>query len=294
MIAQWKQLIFETAVPDFLSSVRYQGFVRERSAESIWRNLIREYRWVYLQMNDQLRKLFRPFFQYSELRTLFIYLRHLKEKNPSRAGELLDISLLSDEIKQVLTGGPDISAAIAGIERIFSGLSEQFRGLTKMFETDGLRAVEQKVTNTYLAVIQNAPLHPVIRTFFARVIDSRNIISMYKYMRLEQGTLPHFIPGGSIPESQFRAVIAKEDLFGVCSLVREFSGLKIDTPDPTKVEIALYKGITNFLKKEGREPFGVGPILDYLWRCSLEVMNLSVLISGKDLEREAVTAEIVQ
>ena len=35
------------------------------------------------------------------------------------------------------------------------------------------------------------------------------------------------------------------------------------------------------------------PILDYLWRCSIEAMNLSVLYHGRDLEREAVTAELV-
>ncbi len=78
------------------------------------------------------------------------------------------------------------------------------------------------------------------------------------------------------------------------SLVREFSGIKIETPDPTKVETSLYKGMTRFLKKEGREPFGAGPVLDYLWKCSLEAMNLSVLFYGKDLEREAVMAELVQ
>jgi vacuolar-type H+-ATPase subunit C/Vma6 len=70
--------------------------------------------------------------------------------------------------------------------------------------------------------------------------------------------------------------------------------MKIDAPDPTKVEIALYKAITIFLKKEGREPFGIGPILDYLWKCSLEVMNLNVLYYGRDLERDVVTAELVQ
>jgi vacuolar-type H+-ATPase subunit C/Vma6 len=59
------------------------------------------------------------------------------------------------------------------------------------------------------------------------------------------------------------------------------------------VELALYKGMTRWLRKEGREPFGAGPILDYLWSCSIEAMNLSVLYQGKDLERDIVAAELV-
>jgi vacuolar-type H+-ATPase subunit C/Vma6 len=67
----------------------------------------------------------------------------------------------------------------------------------------------------------------------------------------------------------------------------------VERPDPTLVELALYRGMTKWLKRAARDPFGVAPILDYLWRCSIEAMNLSVLYHGRDLEREAVTAELV-
>jgi vacuolar-type H+-ATPase subunit C/Vma6 len=51
--------------------------------------------------------------------------------------------------------------------------------------------------------------------------------------------------------------------------------------------------MTRWLRQEGRNPFGTAPILDYLWRCSIEAMNLSLLYQGKDLERELVAAELV-
>jgi vacuolar-type H+-ATPase subunit C/Vma6 len=294
LISEWRPLIFEAAMAEYLASSRYQGIVRDRSPEGFWRNLLREYRWVYRQMNQDLRELFGPFFLYSELRTLFICLRHMKDKNTRAAGELLDVSLLSGEIKEVLNTSPDSASAVAAVERLFLSLSTEFAGLARKLEAEGLRSVEQKLINTYLAVMAGSALHPIIKTFFARVIDSRNIMSMYKHLRFEQKAVPAFIPGGTLPEARLREVIAREDLFGICSLVREFCGIKIDAPDPTKVEVALYKAITAFLKKEGKEPFGPGPILDYLWKCSLEVMNLNVLIRGKDLEREAISAELVQ
>jgi hypothetical protein len=34
-------------------------------------------------------------------------------------------------------------------------------------------------------------------------------------------------------------------------------------------------------------------VLEYLWRCSLEITNLSLLFAGKDLEREELAAELV-
>jgi hypothetical protein len=74
---------------------------------------------------------------------------------------------------------------------------------------------------------------------------------------------------------QLKDQIEKDDLFAVNALVRQASGITIAAPDPTQVEVALYRGITKYLHKEGRDPLGAELMLDYLWRCSLEVMNLS-------------------
>ncbi len=294
LITDWKPLIFETSLQDYLSSTRYQGIVRERATDSIWRSLVREYRWVYMQMNEDLRHVFRPFFLYSELRTLFICLRHLADATSGKTVDLLDQSLLSDEIKHILAESVDREAAVRGIEPLFRALSPRLAGLSQAFEAEGLRGLEQKLTNGYLTVTVEQRLHPIMKTFFARVIDSRNVMTAYKYLRLEQRVrVPQLLPGGRIAPVRIETAL-KEDLTGICSLIREFFGIKIDAPEPTKVEAALYRGISDYLKKEGREPFGIGPILHYLWKCSLEVMNLSVLLQGKDFERDLVAAELVQ
>jgi vacuolar-type H+-ATPase subunit C/Vma6 len=294
LIYDWRPLIYDDAPLDYLASARYQGFVRDRSPEGIWRSLLAEYRWVYSQMNHAYREIFMPFFLYTELRTIFICLRHLKEEKSGKAGELAGDSLLSAGIAKILSSSKDLSSAVRCIERAFLGLSEQFAGLSDAYEKEGLRGLELRLANTYLAVIAGRGLHPLMKIFFARLIDSRNIMSVYKYLRREERMVVSFIPGGIIPEAKLKATVEKRDPFGVNPLVREFCGIRIETTDPTKLETVLYKVMTRFLKKEGREPFGAGPILDYLWKCSLEVMNLSVLFYGKDLERETVTVELVQ
>ncbi len=294
-ITDWKQLVFNAAPAEYLSSSRYQGFVKEHTPDAIWSCLIKENRWLYAQMNEDLRRMFNPYFLYTELRTIFIWLRHsMQGQKTGRTTDLLKSSLLSDEIKKLFASNPDVGFAVTSLERIFLSLSEKFAGLSVKFETEGLRGLEQHITNTYLSVTTESRLHPVLKKYFQQLIDARNVMSMYKYIRLEQKIEPPVIPGGRIPESRLRAVVVSGDSFGLSPLIRKFFGITIETPDPTKVEIALYSGITRFLKKERREQPLVGVILDYLWNCSLQVMNLSVVLAGKDLEREVVIGELVQ
>jgi vacuolar-type H+-ATPase subunit C/Vma6 len=167
-------------------------------------------------------------------------------------------------------------------------------GLGKSLESGGLRAVEQRLVGTYLSVTIGSDLHQLLKVFFSRIIDARNIMGLYKYLRLGFKVKPEFISGGTISEMRLKDIIKKDDLPGVALLVRECTGIAVERPDPTSIELALYRGMTRWLRKEGRDPFGIAPILDYLWRCSIEAMNLSVLHHTKDLEREAVAAELVQ
>jgi vacuolar-type H+-ATPase subunit C/Vma6 len=291
LITDWRPLIFDASPFDSLSP---RGTAKDRSPEGVWRNLTREYRWVYLQMNKGLRLIFRPFFLYVELRTLFICLRHGNVKKAGAVEELLAASLLSDDIRHILVTSPDVRTAVSGIERVFLPLSVKFSGLSRAFDVSGLTGVEQRLMTTYLAVTVQAGLHPVMERFFKRLIDARNIMNLYKYFRLELTAAPPFIEGGDVPKERVKELIGRHDAAAVTSLVRERTGIKLETPDPTEVESALYKGMTRHLRKEGRDHLGTGLILDYLWRCSIEARNLSVLLSSRDLEREVVSAELVQ
>ena len=296
LIRDWNALVYEGMLLDFLGTTQYRGFVRDRTPEGVWRNLLNEFGWSYAQMNRQLREIFRPFFFYTELRTVFICLRHLKENKPAGPAvidKLLSVSLLSDELKAILKTSADPGEGIVNLERVLVSFSGTFRGLAEVFEAEGLRGAEQRLTNACLVYIMTAKPHPVMKAFFMRIIDSRNILNMYKAVRLNAKALPVYIDGGSILQQQFNDILNKGDLFAVVSLIRQMTKMKIDAPDMTLVEIAVYRWITRFLKKEGRDPLGIGLILDYLWRCSLEVMNLSVLLHGKELERETVATELV-
>ncbi|HEY6009993.1 MAG TPA: V-type ATPase subunit, partial [Nitrospirota bacterium] len=207
--------------------------------------------------------------------------------------ELLKVSLLSDEIRHALMTGNDVLSAVYRVEQIFVSQSPEFSGLEKIYRSEGLRGVEQHLTNAFLTFIVSTGLHPLIRTFFTRVIDSRNIMGLFKYTGMEFSALPTFLNNGSIPAARFSETIGPEDPSAATSLVHEVSGIRLDRNDPAQVEIALYTWISRYLKTAGRDPLNIGLIIDYLWRRSIEAMNLGVLHHGKDLERDAVIAALV-
>ncbi len=294
LIRDWSHLVYDAALFEPSSSRKPDGLMKGTSPEGTWENLLREYQWVYGQMNRRLREIFGPFFLYAELRTLFICLRRLPDRKAGALDELLSRSLLSDTMKEVLLMSIDLKAAVSGVERLFAPLFKTVAGLTEVLEAGGLRGVEQRLTERYLAATVRSGLHPLMKMFFSRLIDARNSIGLYKYLRLELKSLPPVIPGGSISEARLLGIAKTGDLVEVGSLVQELTGVPVERPDPTLIELALYRGVSRWLKRAGRDPFGAAPILDYLWRCSIEAMNIRVLFYGKDLEREAVIAELVQ
>ena len=291
LISDWGSLIVSNAPFDYLTSPRYMGFVTEKSPEGLWRDLMKEFRWVYFQMNSILLEIFRPFFLYSELRTLFMCLRFIRERKALRITDILAVSILSDKIKKILRESTDVTSAVKEISEIFTSMSVILTVPEKM-DAEGQGRFEQQLTNKYLVSIITAGLHPVMLGFFIRIIDARNIISLFKYIKLKTKAAPPFIPCGNISQAVFTELLRKKDMTYVDGLVRKLTGIRLEDVG-VHVENSLYRHITAYLKRAGREPLGIGPVLEYLWRCSTETMNLSILFHGREIEREIISAELI-
>jgi len=289
----WKTLLFDAAPLDMLLSSRTRGGVVEASADAVWRRLLKEYRWVYGQMNGRLRDTFSLFFLYAELGTICICLRRMKDKKSARLDELFAESLLSNELRKVCLSSSDSSIAIAAISRIFCRLSPAFVDLPHYFADEGLRGVERRLTDRFLEYAAQQKLHPLIKTFMVRMIDARNLIRLAVSVQQETVSTPDFIAFGSLPVEQLARIQQQRDLMAVGVLVQQYAGVKVELRDPSQVEHALYRATTWYLKQAGRDPLGVGTILDYLWRCSMEAMNLSILFYGKNVERDVLANELV-
>ncbi len=290
MVTDWRTRAQELSLaPEGASQTRS---VSGSLPATIWRGLLREHRWVYGQMDRGMRVLFAPYFLYAEIRTICVCLRGRADHKTEAVGEILAASLLADGIKRALRD--EQAAALSAIERMLLRLSPGFAGLAVLAENEGLRQAEQLMTNRYLSAAVQADLHPLLLSFFRRIIDARNVLALYKTFKLEDPAKPVFLRGGELGEERLGEILRRGDLPEVLEAVRQLTGVKLEMKDAARIEIALYRGISRMLRKAGADPLHAGLILNYLWRCSLEAMNLSILAQTKDLDRETVMAELAQ
>jgi vacuolar-type H+-ATPase subunit C/Vma6 len=292
-VQDWTPLITSGKPLEHLPESHYQRISGDSSPEGVWRALLNEYRWVFYQMNGRLRNIFGPFFVYVELRTLFICLRNLKEMKRATVREILSSSLLSKELREILSDSADEFAAIRAIEAKLRGMSVKFSGITEILKQKGLSGFEHELTKQYLSVIVATGLDPVLRAFFMRLIDARNVLALAKLLKLPTPAVHPFIPGGTIAAGRLKEILESRNRLNLERLMRGVTGEEFASADCVKLEASLYRGITRSLKKAGRSPFGVGPILEYLWRCSIEAMNLSILCYTQGMGRDLVTAELI-
>jgi len=252
-----------------------------------------KFTWAYDQMNSVLHGIFRPFFEYYELGNIFRCLRYKSAHAEDAIRGLLAPSLLSEAMKRLLLDSETVPLAVHRIQEELARRSERYRGLGEMFRQDGLRGVERSMTDTYLEETIDTKLHPAVREFFSYTIDSRNIMVLAKYLRWAGKLPPRFIRGGRIRERFFIRASAKKDTSGIGAVIRRLTGTITDSPLPISLENSLLKGMKRFLHRARREPSGVGLILDYLWRCSLEARNLSTILTGRELGKETLAEEVI-
>lgn len=293
LITDWMAFLTALDPLEPLSSTYYKDLITDSKTEAIWRHLLREYNWVYFQMNRRLQGIFRPFFQFSELRTIFFSLRYKAGREDRKMKELLNFSLLSEEFKNILRDSENVASAIKGIEYFFTSLSDRFKGIKEISLKEGLKNVERRLTSIYLEYMIDSRPHPVIKDFFIRIVDLRNIITLYKYLWWEIKETPSFIIGGSISTERLMQVMDKRDIFEIGPIIKRLTGIKIEGPDTTNIENSLLKWIRRFMIRTGREPSGIGLLMDYLWRCYIEARNLGVILNGRDIDRETISAELI-
>ena len=294
LVPDWNVLMEATSPLEQLPEGHFQRIFRERTPEAIWRALLFEYSWVYHQMNRQLRETFAPFFLYAELRTMIICIRYLRELKRDTVRQMLMASLLSDEIKKMLRESDDDISAVREIEETFVRFSERFEGIAEIMRTEGLKGFEQNLVERYLFVIVRVGTDPLLRAFFRRLIDARNILALAKLLRIGTTAEHSFIPGGTVGTERFDDILAGRNTQAADKLLSELTGEIISAVDLKGIEVCLYRSISRWLKRESRAVPGIGPALNYLWKCSIETINLSVLFYGQDLDKDTVAAELVR
>jgi vacuolar-type H+-ATPase subunit C/Vma6 len=263
------------------------------AAGGIWKSLLREYAWVYSQMDNAARDIFVPFFTCFELRTLFLCLRNRAVKNSAKVRELLSVSLLAENVKKILLGEQDAFATVAAVETVLVVQSAAFCGLRDAYREKGLQGLEKTLTETWLECAAEAALYPDMRDFVRSLIDFRNLLHLYKWLHWEIPGVPSFLKGGSVGRTRLEEVLEARQPAGIAALLRRFMRMEVEVGVSGNPEHLLLRGITGFLRMKSRETSGYGLILDYLWRLYIEAVNIGILCHGGSIDRETIAAELI-
>lgn len=290
-LREWELLLAAADPLDAVPATPYRGALGGRSEEEVWKSLLREFAWVYRQMEKRLRDAFAPVFGWFELHTLILCLRNRAGRNSAKIEELLAFSLLAAGLQKVLRRDGDLAAAVEGVTGVFAAGAVKYGRLRGIYPGQGLAGFERELTNLYLEQVAGGPLQPVIGEFFRRHIDLKNIMALYKQLRWRIKTPPSFIKGGTIGWGALREVAEGKDPAGVASLAGRLAGREVAAAGP--VEVPLLAGLTRLVRRWGREPEGIGLVLAYLWEGYVEARNLSIIIHGRDLDREMVRGELI-
>lgn len=295
LIRDWNPLIGGTFPVGWSSLTLPGGLSPDEAPDIVWTWLRKEFRWVYFQMDDTLRGIFRPFFLYEELKGLCLCMRYIyKGDRSGKTDNLLALSLLSENLGAVLRSAGDLLSVAAALENLFVSLSPVFGGLAISAVGEGTRGIESELMRRYLTFTAQGKFHPLVKSFFSHVVDARNLMGVYKYLKLDEKTPPSFSAGGSVSWKRYHDIAEKRDGFALMSVIRKLSGVKSERLDDTTVDHSLHVMISRFLRGEGRKPLEIGLILDYLWRCSLQAINLSIIFRGRNLDSKTIEGELTR
>ena len=157
--------------------------------------------------------MFQPYFMYSALDTLLMCLRYQSAKGKKAVIEdILAFGLLLDKIRSALARDTDLPFILDLLEAQLLFITERSPGLNDIFATEGLPGVEQRITETLLENIVNYRMPPFMKRFFIPVIDSINIITLYKHLRWEITSKPVIIKGGGIKEPVLRSILQSHEI----------------------------------------------------------------------------------
>lgn len=261
-------------------------------AEDLQAGLLREYGWVYSQMNAGLRKTFLTYFFSSELNTLYSCLRYRSRQGmEGRLRGALEESLLSRPIKEILMEAEPLPGVLDDLENALTG-SLAPTGLRGAFQTGGVRAVEELLTDSFYAFALRSAVHPLLRAYFAYLVDCRNVLFAFKCLRWPSVEKYTFLSGGRLKRARIEKALRMAMAEEVRGLALAVSGLR-EGGAQGGISVVLLRGLLRRFGKKARTAFDVSFVLSYLIERSMEAMNLRTISAAREVEPRELREELV-
>jgi hypothetical protein len=247
--------------------------------------------WVYRRLNRRLRKDLTPFLDLLATRSLILALRY------TLAGETLPAamlrhSLLAKPIQEIIATKEAAETTVARLEAVLCKDYPFVVGLTATYRNQGPGGVEQQLADGILQHGLGCSGNKKLKETLSYLVDMRNCLMIHKLWRWQVNLAPPLTAGGRIAETTLRRICAAHDSDRLAALVVRLAGRPVTSARTVALEQCLLQGMTRLLHSAGRDPLGLGVIIEYLWLTQLAIHN-QVLRQLLGADREELLEEVL-
>ena len=247
--------------------------------------------WVYQRLNRRLRRRLEPFFELLALRNLTLQLRYILvgEMPPAT---ILSNALLAKPMRQLLVSVAETEALIAQLEAALVADYPFVTGLTVTYRQQGPGGVERQLSDGMLQQGLEKSRDALLKKTLRYLIDMRNCLMLSRLWRWQVKQPPPLTAGGNIDPSNLQRIWASHDSERLARVTERLAGEPMQGGGTTGMEQSLLHGLTGHLKRAGRDPLGLGVIIEYLWRAELAVHNQLLRQTLSD-DRDSLLEEVL-
>lgn len=228
--------------------------------------------WLLPRLDHRLRRCLTPYLEVVAMRGLVVALRHrLAGAAPPPA--LLDQPWLAGGLRPLVESPGEAIAVVARVEMTLADTHPFAHGLTAAFRNQGPGAVETQLTGGMLGQALASAREPVVLMTLRFLVDLRNLLAVLRHWRWQLRTPPPFLAGGEVPEKLLKRIWASSDQATFGRMAGRLNpGAELEL-EPRAAEQRLLTGLSRRLQRAGRDPLGVGVVLDTLWRGEIAARN---------------------
>lgn len=283
---EWEKIAASTDPVNLLHGSPLYPFLTEFGKNGAWRFMRAEHRWVMARMNKRLITRFEYYFLYLQMHELFSCLRlRLHGGQQQRIEHRLHTGLLDKTTKTLLLSSVSNDELLLKLEEQSSLMAILLKDSAVTYRRHGLQTTEETVMDTFFLKLSTRRLHSVLKIFFSRLIDMRNLLILYKHIHLQMKKPPAFIGGGDVSTS----LLEKAALDGDSSIIHRLLQTSEDRMAGGDLENALFSYMARSLKKNALEPTGTGFIILYFWEIFILATRMSEILSSVSFEPKAAS-----
>jgi hypothetical protein len=228
--------------------------------------------WLHPRLEGHLRVAIQPCLEIAAMHCLLLALRYRLGDEPVPAG-LLHQPWLADDLVSLLDQPGEAATLLARLEAWLASDYPFAKGLLEGYLRQGPGQVEHQLAAGMLGQALARARAPVVQMTLRFFADMRNLLAVLRHWRWRVPVVPPLLAGGELDAERLARAWESGDVAMLKRLAARLANGALADLDPREAERALLGGLTHRLQRAGRDPLGIGVIIDYLWCCQIASRN---------------------